>query len=211
MEELENLPEGYRLPRIPYSREIFGIMKNGAFLCGESFDSDRKKYYLFLNEHRTIFSDLFSLLGYRLDGGDGFFYLSEENKPLGNKKTQGEADRRRFLLIADVLTSFSPDIAAGDFFMKSDLLKHCEAVPELSATLIAYSDKGLSAGLDKFLKDVEADGFLEVNNKTGEIIVTSAINYLLGFIARITTYGEYELKEYESPVSEMPETGSLFE
>lgn len=196
MESQEPAFNGNSIRIPPYSCEIFSLLKDGAFLCKETFDSDHRKYFDTLESNQEDFALLFLRLGYRLNGCPGYFYLSEENKPLVNKKTQGERDRRRFIPFENLMSSYPSILGAGDTIRKSDFLKHCEDLPDAASHLSAYcsgAEKAatLSAKVEAFLRAAAADGFLEVNNRTNMIIITSAYDYLKGFIDRIVTFGEY--------------------
>ena len=178
------------VPDMPYMREIFKILRNGDFINEDCRDTSEQRYYRSITDNYDAYFKYFSQLGYYLNRGNGYSYLSESR--LGQAThSKLRTDIGLYLPMLHVLMKFRPELEPGYQFKIHELQRFFDENDELRSILPASDDGLLSSRVAAFIRSVAKEGFINVGADETTCMVTSAYRYLKEYVLRIRLYGEH--------------------
>ncbi len=194
----------YTVPALPYLKDIWKRLKSNAFINQETFNHREKNWYAKIEEHFEAYHAYFAQLGYSLEAGDGYYFLSEPR--LG---AQIESILRNnygdYIKMLRVLNKFRPTLEPGSQFKFHDFLSFCDENDDIKMLLWPSQDDSLSSRVQFFIRKVQTEGFICANDDMSTVIVTSSFRYLKEYVLRAQLYGEYakyNLSNETAPVDE---------
>lgn len=168
---------------IPKSAEIFEWLSKGNFISANAVDSDIRNYYHILEENFDNLQALYQQVGFSLEAGNNFFYLSKINESRQTVETKLEKARRWIDLMA-FFTTFNQGFTRGFRFSPNDILQQVELNLDLKEQLEAFRQKNKKTdnyrdALDEMLRQMNGEGFIELENSLSQTYkVLDAYHYL---------------------------------
>lgn len=187
------------VPDMPYMRDIFKILRTGAFICEDSLSESNRRYYRKIDDNYPAYFKYFLQLGYYLELKRGYVHLTEA-RPAQATQSKLRTDIGVYLPMLEILVKFRPELAPGYQFKTFELQKFFEENDELRSLLPTSDDGLLPSRVAKFLKQVAAEGFVEIAVDESTCLVTSAYNYLKDYILQIKLYGEHAKFNFDGDV-----------
>lgn len=166
--------------------QIFEWLSKGQFLNSHSTNEDQERYYRVLEEHIEAYRNYFQQIGFELEGGKNYFYLSrKESKSSLEDKLQKLS---RYINILEFCLDVDPLFGRG-----SRLKLEVWSAKISEDILLKRKLKKLEARgeneyekLRRILDLMCKDGFLEIENEQEKIYrVLAAIQYLQNLIDQI--------------------------
>ena len=167
----------------PKSAEIFDWLSKGNFISANAVNSDIKHYYNIIEEHFEDLQVLYQQVGFSLESGNNYFYLSKINEPRQTIETKLEKARRWIDLMA-FFTTFNQGFTRGFRFSPQDILREVELNIDLKEQLEKTMQQNKKAdnyrdALDEILKQMSSEGFIELENSLSQTYkVLDAYHYL---------------------------------
>jgi len=153
--------------------EIFEILSKGQFICSNAVDAQRRYSYQYIEEHFEVLEQKFSEIGYQLENGNNYYYFSRSNE--SNQSIESKIEKAlRWLDILAFFTTFRKDLCRGARFTPHDILAQIDINLALKEQLCDLhkrnrSDKNYQEMLDALLKEMQKEGFIDLENETGLI------------------------------------------
>ena len=170
-----------------YTKEIFEILSKGGFISQNSISQLRAHLYDAIEDDFQEYRAYYEGIGFLLEGGNGYYYFSRtENKVDLSNKIQRLAE---WIDRVDFLKTFNTTFGSGFTFRKSNVLEKFSSDIELKEKARhLYTDvKTNEEKVDKLIKDLENQGFVELENELdGTYKVTAAFHYIEELIDCIT-------------------------
>ena len=193
------------VPDMPYMREIFRILRTGAFICEDTLSDSVKRYYRKIAANFDAYFKYFDQLGYFLEHGPGYVHLCED-KTSQVVQNKIRTDSLSYIPMLALLVGFRADLAPGYQFKTYEFQSYCEQNEEIQ-TMLPSSDDGLMmTRVAAFLKGVAKEGFLDFSPDDSTCHVTSAFRYLKDYVTTIRLYGEHAKYNYDTPLDTSSET-----
>ena len=192
------------VPDMPYMREIFKILRTGAFISEDSLSDSSRRFYKAINENYDAYFKYLFQLGFYLEKGYGYFHLCE-TRPAGNIQSKLRTDVGSYINMIAVLTKFRPDLAPGHQFKNYELQMFCDQDDEMRSVLPESDNGQLSSRITKFLESVAKEGFIDLSVDETTCYVTSAFRYLKEYVLRIRLYGEHAKYNLEKEQEKEPQ------
>ncbi len=187
------------------SAEIFQLLSRGNFLSANSVDRNIRSYYQFLEENLAHCQSLYREVGYSLESGNNYFYLSRLSEP--NASIEFKLDKaRRWIDLMAFFTTFSQGFTRGFRFSPHDILREVSLNRDLKDQLTAFMEKNKKAddfqeALDEMLDQMSKEGFIELENKMSKTYkVLDAYHYLEQMVSAISICEDEEDKREDAPV-----------
>jgi hypothetical protein len=178
------------VPDMPYMRDIFAILRTGAFISEDCFSESNRRYYRKIDDNFDAYFKYFLQLGYYLERGDGYVHLTEA-RPAFNVQSKMRTDIGKYIQMLAVLIKFRPELAPGYQFRSSDLTKFFDENDDMLSVLPTSDDNLLPSRVATFLRNVSREGFLDISSDESTCMVTSAFKYLKQYVTTIKLYGEH--------------------
>ena len=194
------------VPDMPYMREIFKILRTGAFISEDCLSDSNRRYYRVIDNHFEAYFKYFLQLGFYLEKGYGYIHLCEA-RPAGNIQSKLRTDVGKYIEMIAVLMKFRPELAPGTQFKSYELQMFCDQDDEMRSVLPESDNGQLSSRITRFLENVAKEGFIDLSVDETTCYVTSAFRYLKEYVLRIRLYGEhakFNLEKEMAPEAETP-------
>lgn len=192
------------VPDMPYMREIFKILRTGAFISEDCLSDSERRYYRAVDNHFDAYFKYFLQLGFYLEKGYGYFHLCEA-RPAANIQSKLRTDVGKYIEMIAVLTKFRPELAPGSQFKNYELQMFCDQDDEMRSVLPESDNGQLSSRITKFLESIAKEGFIDLSVDQTTCYVTSAFRYLKEYVLRIRLYGEHAKFNLEKEKEQAPE------
>jgi hypothetical protein len=138
----------------------------------------------------------FEVLGFRLQGGDNYYYFTADEEPQTN--VEGKLDRMiKLVRLLDFFSTHVESFAEGQIFSATSLAARCNGDTR-AERFLQEMGKGFSnqERLDNILQELARRGYLsEYDTARQQYRVLSAINYLFDFADRIEIRDENVTEE----------------
>ncbi len=152
------------------SSEIFDILSKGQFICSNSTDQLRKGLYDYIDDNKETLTDIYSQVGFDLEGGSNFYYFSKSNET--NQSIEKKIERAlHWLDVYAFFTTYKQTIQRGDRFSFHDVVEQVNLNMDLRDMLENISGKknrDKKSYDDMFadlVKDFKNEGFIELENE----------------------------------------------
>lgn len=160
---------------------IFDHLSKGLFLYADSRQANHYQYYQYLHNHRDTFARQIVPLGFRLEEGTDYYYLSRPGKPIiwEDRKTR----IFRLLDIVDFCYTYNPAWETGTEIAIQKLEEACQRSPVLSRKLqqlsLSLESKDTGNKLQQMFRLLERGGFAEcLDESKGLYWISPAYAYL---------------------------------
>lgn len=181
------------------TQRIYERLSRGEFLSVDSTDSTVRHLYEDIEENMDDYANYFKEIGLRLEGGNGYFYLSRtaENKQAIESKLESFS---KWLDYLDFLKCYNQSFTAGYQFRKSNLIEQISLDIELKEKAgHLFKKYGVGSNLEivnKLLQEMGNMGFAECVSEQDETYkVTSAFRYAEELVNMIQIANEDEVPE----------------
>ena len=181
------------------TQRIYERLSRGEFLSVDSTNSAVRHLYEDIEENMDDYADYFKEIGLRLEGGNGYFYLSRtaENKQAIESKLESFS---KWLDYLDFLKCYNQSFTAGYQFRKSNLIEQISLDIELKEKAgHLFKKYGVGSNLEivnKLLQEMGNMGFAECISEQDETYkVTSAFRYAEELVNMIQIANEDEVPE----------------
>lgn len=181
------------------TQRIYERLSRGEFLSVDSTNSTVRHLYEDIEENMDDYADYFKEIGLRLEGGNGYFYLSRtaENKQAIESKLESFS---KWLDYLDFLKCYNQSFTAGYQFRKSNLIEQISLDIELKEKAgHLFKKYGVGSNLEivnKLLQEMGNMGFAECISEQDETYkVTSAFRYAEELVNMIQIANEDEVPE----------------
>ncbi|MCL2073008.1 MAG: hypothetical protein FWH18_03740 [Marinilabiliaceae bacterium] len=178
---------------IPHqTAEIFKILSKGQFISSNSSKSAIQELYNVIENEQNyeILRDYFGHINFILEKGDEYFYFSRpEIKTDIEKKIE---TAHKWIDILDFLKTYDNAFGSGYRFSPSEILVRLKTDAELETKLEALNKNKETQQdmLDKVLKQLTDDNFLEIENeRIQQYKVLASFKYLENLILTINISG----------------------
>lgn len=164
-----------------HSEGIFNRLSKGKFLSNNSNDRTLQDYFNELFDNQEFYDQLFKCIGFELQQGVDYFYLSRKNGPNQAANYANKADALcAWLLRLDLLKSYDSSIGPGYRFNQVDFQSCCQALDLSRKIKKVYSGCScINEMADKLMMDLEDIGFAEREITSEKIYrITPAFNYI---------------------------------
>lgn len=162
-----------------YTSEVFQRLSRGQFISSNSVDAETRAIYDDIECNQAEYEEYFSLIDFRLEAGDGYYYFSrKEGKATIENKLQSLFSWIEYL---DFLKAYDTTFGTGTQFSLARIEVRLSADLELKEKLSRlFGDKQSNRDkLESLVQALESMGFAErVNEMEGVYQVTSAFNYI---------------------------------
>jgi hypothetical protein len=174
-----------RLP--PETAEIFAHLSRGWFLSLNTPISKHQRWFLAIQQQEADFRQLFALVGFQLEQGNGFFYAS---RLLGKSALEEQLEKaHKYIQWLNFLTCWQPSVGVGFRFSAQDLLEACAASRSLGKQLGQLSSRQSDSRTEQvkaFLRKLERESLIaEISPQTGEYLVLSAYHFVEELLYRL--------------------------
>jgi len=174
-----------------YTSQIYEVLRKGQFICSNSPDEEIQMLYRVLEDKNT-FEDLynyFSMINYRLEYGNEYFYFSrnEKNVDLERKLDMAFA----WIDILDFFKTFDSSFDVGYRFSPTDIVSQLKNNADLKSKLDNFKKMGTekknhTERVKKIIEKLEKDNFVTLENEISETFkVLTSFNYLKNMISAI--------------------------
>ncbi len=177
------------------THEIFNILARGHFISSNGTKDGMNRLYDILNDP-TNFEKLqayFSVLRYKIEKGNNYFYFSKINEPPSITEKKLETFEK-YIDIIDLFASLDNKITIGSRFRPSEIAEECNANVRLKQKLTKiplYRSENFLNKIREICDMLARDSFLELEDETTETYkVLDAYRYLLDIINAITIFGQ---------------------
>ena len=191
------------VPDMPHMRDIFRILKSGAFINEQCFSHAQRGYYKEIKENFEAYFKYFEQLGYFLEEGKGYFHLCEE-RTMQATQIRARNDLKEYIPMMRLFTKWNPALEPGSQFKTAEFLHFCEDDDEAKMLLPTSDDGLLPSRLSKFLKNTADEGYIDLSSDEKTCMITSAFLYAKDYVTSIKLYGDSAKYNYslEDEVSE---------
>ena len=164
-----------------YFTRIFDHLSKGLFLYPNSHQSSLFQQHRYLQQHADAFAQTILPLGFQLETGDAYFFLSRPHKPIVWE------DRRtrifRLLDIVDFCYSYNPAWETEQTVSLPDMVAACKQRPELARKLgevrLAQEISSREAKLQQIFRFLVRGTFAEcLDEEEGRYWISPAFAYL---------------------------------
>lgn len=145
------------VPDMPYMREIFKILRTGAFISEDCLSDSNRRFYRVIDDHFEAYFKYFLQLGFYLEKGYGYVHLCEA-RPAGNIQSKLRTDVGKYIEMIAVLMKFRPELAPGSQFKSYELQMFCDQDDEMRSVLPESDNGQLSSRITRFLENVAKEG-----------------------------------------------------
>lgn len=202
LETLDDLTREVR-----YSKDIFGYLKSGRFLCSANPDDRQKRWFNELEKKYDVYSKLYQLtMGITLVRKPGYYFFGSDDGFNRDEKVKRIVDKAKsYLFCMDVLQNIELEIEPGNDKLRTSLVQRVfESKPAmLPDCKMIFRDKKAKKGeeprfyADETIKLMETDlNFIARSEReTGTVfIILESINYYKELINAIreNTFHDYE-------------------
>lgn len=160
---------------------IFDHLSKGLFLYAGSHRPQLYQQYVYVKAHEAAFEQALYPLGFQLEKGKDYYYLSRPHKPIiwEDRKTR----IFRLLDIVDFFYAYDPAWGPGKQLREADLVAACASNPVLSHKLkqlrLPHTSEASAQKLPQMLKWLEKGGFAEcLDEAQGHYWMSPAYRYL---------------------------------
>jgi len=170
------------------SAEIFERLSRGLFISKNQPGFQTQDLYGVLEHREEDFRYYFSLIGFYLEKGEGYYYFSrEENKSQIEDKVE---KLFRYLDGLELLYLLVPDLGPGSLINLTSLGERLESSKQLSRKALKL---GVRASQDSpedkfkaFLRSLEKESFVvALDDQQEEFLVLDAFDYLVTFFYKV--------------------------
>lgn len=185
--------EDLELPR--QTHEIFNILARGHFISANGTKDGMSRLYDILNDPVNFekLQDYFSVLKYKIERGNNYFYFSKINEPPSITEKKLETFEK-YIDIIDLFASLDNKITIGSRFRPSEIAEECNANVRLKqklAKIPLYRSENFLNKIREICDMLARDSFLELEDENTETYkVLDAYAYLLDVINAITIFGQ---------------------
>lgn len=153
--------------------EIFEKLSRGNFICSNAVQNEERYLYQYIEENQDELQSTFLEVGYQLECGNNFYYFSKCNESNAGKEKKIEK-ALRWLDVLAFFTTFRKDLCRGARFSPHDILQQLDVNLALKDQLTALSkrsasDKNYHEMLMSLLKELQREGFIDVENDLNQI------------------------------------------
>jgi len=184
-----------KVPDMPYMKDIFRILRTGAFISEDCLSESSRRYYRKIEENFSAYYKYFDQLGYYLEKGNGYVHLCEE-KSSSSVQSRLRTDIGTYVPMLHAFLKFNPELSPGHQFKTYELQRFFDENDELKSILPPSDDGLLSTRVNSFLKRAVSEGFIDISVDETTCMVTSAFRYLKEYVTRIKLYGEHAKFNY---------------
>ena len=182
-----------KLPK--QTHDIFAIMARGHFISSNGTKDGMNRLYDIINEPENFdnLQNYFSVIKYRIERGNNFFYFSkvDEINSIVEKKLE---TFEKYIDIIDLFASMDNKITIGSRFRTGALAEECNANVRLKQKLQKiplYRSETLHNKVREICDLMSRDSFLEREDEASETYkVLDSYAYLLDVINAIAIYEE---------------------
>ncbi|GAB4451677.1 MAG: hypothetical protein OHK0036_12350 [Bacteroidia bacterium] len=185
--------EDLELPK--QTHEIFNILARGHFISSNGTKEGMGRLYDILNDPQNFekLQDYFSVLRYKIEKGNNYFYFSKLNEPPSITEKKLETFEK-YIDIIDLFASLDNKITIGSRFRPSEIAEECNANVRLKQKLNKiplYRSENFLNKIREICNMLARDSFLELEDEISETYkVLDAYTYLLDVINAITIFGQ---------------------
>lgn len=190
--------EDLELPR--QTHEIFNILARGHFISSNGTKDGMNRLYDIINDPQNFekLQDYFSVLKYKIERGNNYFYFSKINEPPSITEKKLESFEK-YIDIIDLFASLDNKITIGSRFRPSEMAEECNANVRLKqklAKIPLYRSENFLNKIREICDMLARDSFLELEDENAETYkVLDAYAYLLDVINAITIFGQPNYSE----------------
>lgn len=171
-----------------YTNEIFQRLSKGQFISDNSIDAETRALYSDLEENQNEYEEYFSLIGFTLSAGDGFYYFSRKEAKVNiENKLQSLLCWIDYL---DFLKTYDTTFGTGSTFSLAQIEIRISSDIELKEKLTRlFQDKPAYSHRDKLealANSLVNQGFAEkTDDSEVKYQITSAFHYIEQIISCI--------------------------
>jgi hypothetical protein len=185
--------EDLELPR--QTHEIFNILARGQFISSNGTKDGMSRLYDVLNDPQNFekLQSYFSVLKYKIEKGNNYFYFSKINEPPSITEKKLETFEK-YIDIIDLFASLDNKITIGARVRPSEIAEECNANVRLKqklAKIPLYRSENFLNKVREIFQMLDRDSFFELEDEASETYkVLDAYGYLLEVINAITIFGQ---------------------
>ncbi len=194
--------EELELPR--QTHEIFNILARGHFISSNGTKDGMNRLYEILSDPQNYekLQSYFSVLKYKIEKANNYFYFSKTNEPPSITEKKLETFEK-YIDIVDLFGSLDNKITIGSRFRPSEIAEECSANVRLKQKLNKiplYRSENFLNKIREIAGMLARDSFLELEDEQTETYkVLDAYSYLLEVINAITIFGQPPASEHSIP------------
>lgn len=194
--------EDLELPK--QTHEIFNILARGHFISSNGTKDGMHRLYDILNDPINFekLQNYFSVLRYKIEKGNNYFYFSKINEPPSITEKKLETFEK-YIDIIDLFASLDNKITIGSRFRPSEIAEECNANVRLKqklAKIPIYNSENFINKIRGICELMARDSFLELEDEVTETYkVLDAYGYLLDVINAITIFGQVNPSSNSAP------------
>ena len=148
--------------------EIFEQLSRGHFICSNAVQANERYLYQYIEENQEALQTTFLEIGYQLECGNNYYYLSKSSETTQSKERKIEK-ALRWLDVLAFFTTFRKDLGRGARFSPHDILQQLDVNLALKDQLTqlskrSASDKNYQDMLMSLLKELQREGLVDVEN-----------------------------------------------
>ena len=179
---------------LPKSDEIFDYLSKGRFISANAVDADIRHYYGIIENHFEELKALYAQVGFSLEAGNNYYFLAKQQEARQTMETKLKK-AYHWLDVMAFFTTFNQGFTRGVRFTPHDILKQAELNVELKDQLEAFMKKyqvdNYQKTLEKLLKEMSDEGFVELENSFSQTYkVLDAYQYLEQLVQAVTASEE---------------------
>ncbi len=180
--------------------DMFDIMSKGHFICSNSTrEGGARLFEILINEeHYTELATYFSMINYRIEKGNNFFYFAKRNEAASIVEKKLETFEK-YIDIIDLFAGMDNKITVGARFRPTEIAEECNANVRLKQKLQKiqmYRSEALSNKVKEICDLMTRDGYFEKEDDIAENYkVLDSYTYLLDLINAISIYEDPDSEE----------------
>jgi len=170
--------------------EVFKVLHKGVMVSQGS-----KKYhdivnFLMVDENFDELSEILFKLGYKLNGENGYFYISKKENMNEAELSSFLKNHKNILVSVAILKQLFPYIERGNILKQTDFIyqykKKSDALLEQKFEYI-FETKDLKNIVERFFDVLEKNFIIECkeSNSTDEYIILSGIEYYVKIVQSV--------------------------
>ncbi len=162
--------------------EVFKVLSKGIMISINSQKYLQEANFLMIDENFDELSAILKKLGFRLNGENGYFYISKKENMNEAELSSFLNNHKNILISIAILKQLFPYLERGHILKKTDFILHYkqkeDALLEQKFEYI-FKTKDFMDVVEKFFDLLEKNSILEKkeNDSKDEYLVLSAIEY----------------------------------
>ncbi|MBN2896479.1 MAG: hypothetical protein JXK05_11395 [Campylobacterales bacterium] len=162
--------------------EVFKVLSKGVLISINSQKQSDEAKFLMIEENFDELSKIMKKLGFTLNGENGYFYLSKNEKMSEAELQAFLNNHKNILLCIAILKQLFPYLERGTLLKQTDFIVHFKQKddPILEQKIeYIFKTKDLKDIVERFFDLLEKNYILEKkeNDSKDEYIVLSAVDY----------------------------------